>query len=159
MSDETEEMIRSGKVVKIEPMRAPVAPLPLPTRDLKSEMTREDRMQIAVRIVELSNQVLSPHESDIHIALRIGSPPNSNVVTVSKRADRVSFYIRSRDLLSKAEEKGFRPERRESGAPKDKDRYRFSGLGLSDIQAHETLFREIVKESVSVIMGRRPKKK
>jgi hypothetical protein len=35
----------------------------------------------------------------------------------------------------------------------------FRGLGLSDIEAHEALFREIVMESVRMIMDRKPKKK
>jgi hypothetical protein len=150
--DKKEEMMRVGKVVKIEPMPKPVVPLPLPTGILRSEMTRDDRWKIADRIVDLSNQVLSREESGIHIALRIGFPPNSNTVTVSKRANRVCFFIRSMDLLRKAEAEGFKPE------PRSKDRYRFWGLGLSDIDAHEALFREIVKESVSVIMSRRSKK-
>jgi len=153
-----EEMMRLGKVVKIEPMPKPVAHLLQPSDISKSEMTRDDRLKIADLIVDLSNNVLSQEVSVRHVALRIGSPPNSNAVTVSKRADRVSFFIRSKDLLGEAERKGFKPELVGSEAPRDKDRYRFSGLSLSDIHAHEALFREIVKESVSVVIDRRPKK-
>ena len=41
----------------------------------------------------------------------------------------------------------------------DEHKFLFWGLGMSDIQAHEALFREIVMESVRTIMDLRPKKK
>ena len=153
--DKKEEMMREGRVVKIEPMPDSVVPLPLPAGILKSEMTREEK--IAVRIVELSNQVLSTEDSNLHIALKIGAGPYSNAVTVSKHSDRVSFFL-STDLRRKAEAEGFKPEPVESTRPWPKDKFRFWHLGLSDLQAHEALFREIVKESVSVIMSRRSKR-
>lgn len=149
-----EKMLRTAKVVKIEPMPKPSVPIELPAGIVKIE----DRQKIADFIVHLSDGVLSIEKSGRHFALRIGSPPNSNAVTVSKRADRVSFFIRSEDLRRKAEAEGLKLVQTKSVAPRDKDRYRFLGLGLSEIQAHETLFREIVKESLGVIMDRRPRK-
>jgi hypothetical protein len=154
-----ENAIINGRVVKIEPMNKPVVARRPPARDSKSGMTKGDRRKIAARIVELSDQVLSTNESDRHIALKIGSGPNSNTVNVSKRYDRVSFFIRSKNLFRKAETEGFTPKPAESPTAPNKDRFRFWELRLSDIEAHEALFREIVKESVSVIMDRRPKKK
>jgi hypothetical protein len=68
----------------------------------------------------------------------------------------VTFYIRSEDLRKQAEEAQLEFKPVDSEAPKDKYRYRIPGLNLSTIQAHEALFREIVKESVSVIEDRRP---
>jgi hypothetical protein len=155
--DKIEKMMRVGKVIKIEPMPKPVAPHPLPAGILKSEMTREDRLRVAARIVELSNQVLSTKENVHYIALKIGSGSNSNAARV--RNNRVSFFIRSTDLLNKARAEGFDPEPLKSTTAANKDKFRFWGLGLSDIEAHEALFREIVKESVGTIMDRRPKRK
>ncbi len=156
--DKKEEMMREGKVVKIEPMPRPVVPLPLPSGILKSEMTREDRLKIAARIVHLSDGVLEQRENGGYIALKIGSGPNSNAVRVGKRSDRVSFFIRSTDLRKKAEEEKFTPEPLEPTTAANKDKFRFWGLSLGDIEAHEALFREIVKESVSVVMDRRPRR-
>jgi len=150
-----ERMMSVGEVVKIEPIPNSAVPLPRPARFLKSEKAREDRLKIAARIVELSNQVLSTKENAHYIALKIGSGPNSNTVNVWKSHDRVGFFIRSSDLLRKAEAEGFKPE----PAKRQLDRYRFWELSLRDIEAHEPLFREIVKESVGVIMDRRPKRK
>ena len=156
--DRIEEMLRLGKPVKIEPILRPVETPPLPGSNVKSEMISEERRKIADRLVELSDGVLSLEDSDRHIALRIGSPPNCNAVTVSKRADRVTFLIRSIDLLRKAEQHGFKPVSAKLVAQRDKDRHRFQGLSASDIQAHESIFKEIVMDSVRTIMDRRPKK-
>jgi hypothetical protein len=156
--DKLEEMMRSGKVVKIEPMPKPAAPIQQAADISESEVAGDDRMKIADLIVALSNNVLSKDVSARHIALRIGSPPNCNTVTISKGVDRVSFYIQSTDLRKKAEAEGFKPEALELVALRNKDKYRFRGLSLSDIQAHEALFREIVKESLRVVMDKRPKK-
>jgi hypothetical protein len=153
--DEIEEMIRLGKVVKIEPMPKSAAPLQKPADSLKSEMTREDRLRIAARIVELSNQVLSTKGNIDYIALKIGSGPNSNVARV--RNNRVSFFIRSKDLFNWAVSKGFDPEPLTSTTAANKDKFRFRNLSLRDIEDHEALFREIVKESVGVVIDRRPK--
>jgi hypothetical protein len=155
--DKKEEMMRVGKVVKIEPMRTPVVPPPLPARILRSEMSREDRLKVAAKIVELSDRVLEPKENADYVALKIESGPNSNAARV--RNNRVSFFIRSKDLLERAKREKFNPEPLKSTTAANKDKFRFRGLGLSDIEAHEALFREIVKESVGTIMDRKPKRK
>jgi hypothetical protein len=157
-----ENALMNGKPIRVEPMSGSVVPPSLPIDISASETTIEDRRKIAHRIVELSDRVLSPYESASRIALRIGSPPNCNTISVSKRYDRVSFFIRSEDLRRRAEAElraeRFKPERLKSEAQRDKDRYRCSGLRLEDIEAHEALFREIVKESVSVVMDRRARR-
>ncbi len=149
--------MRESKVVKIEPMPDSVVPLPLPAGILKSEMTREDRLKIAARIVELSDGVVERKETDRGIRLKIGSGPYSIVGLVSTHYDRVSFFIRSADLLDKAVAEGFKPELRESTRPSTKDLHQFEGLSLSDIETHEALFRWIVKESVNVVMDHKGK--
>jgi hypothetical protein len=157
-SDEIEEMLRSGKVVKIEPMPKPVVPPPLPAGILKSEMTREDRLKIiAAKIVELSDQRLSTHKNPKYVALKIGSGPYSNAVVVHNNL--VSFFIRSGDLLNWAKKEEFDPVEAPKTTPMNEHKLLFRGLGLSDIEAHEALFREIVMESVRMIMDRKPKKK
>jgi len=157
--EEIEKRLREGKVVKIEPMPRQVVPPPQAESVLKSEMVKEDRRKIADRIVELSNGALELEDAKSHFSLKIGAGPYSNAVTVSKHFDRVNFFITSTDLLGKAEAEGFKPKRAEAKKPWHKDRFRFWELGLGDIEAHEALFREIVRESVSVIMDKKAKKK
>jgi hypothetical protein len=149
--DKKEEMKRVGKVVRIEPMPTSVVPL------LKSETTRDGRRKIADRIVGLSDGVLEWKETDRHIGLKIGSGPYSIAGLVSTHFDRVSFFIRSKDLLQKALAEGFKPKLRKSTIPSTKDLYQFGELSLSDIEAHEALFRWIVKESVNVVMDHKGK--
>ncbi|HEY1808407.1 MAG TPA: hypothetical protein VGG42_07575 [Acidobacteriaceae bacterium] len=115
-------------------------------------------MKVAGRIVELSDQVLSMNVNGNYIALKTGTGPNSNAVTVTKYEDRVSFFIRSTALLDRAKTEGFDPEIAKQTSPSKAHRYRFWGLSYFDLQEHEGLFREIVKESVSTIIDRRPKK-
>jgi hypothetical protein len=123
------------------------------TRHLESE----DRLRIAERIVELSNQVLSTKVNGEYIALKVGTGANSNAVIVRKSEDRVSFFIRSTDLLNRAKAEGFDPvQTKLTGS--FKDRYRFWGLSIADLHNHEDLFREIVNESVHTIIDRRPKR-
>jgi hypothetical protein len=153
-----ENAIVNGRVVKIEPIHELVVSTPPQARNSKNEMTPEDRLKIAVRIVELSGGDLEPLDTEFHISMKIGVGPYSNAVTISKRNDRVNFFILSTGLLRKAKAEGFTPEKVESTRPWPKNRFRFLQLRLSDIQAHEALFREIVKESVSAIMNRRSKK-
>ncbi len=162
--DKIEAMIRDGKPVHIEAMetflqrKADDDARPISGRNAVGHMmTREDRLKVAARIVELSNQVFSTKENVDYIALKIGSGPNSNAVRV--RDNRVSFFIRSTELLNKARAEGFEPEPLKSTTAANKDKFRFRGLGLSDIEVHEALFREIAKESVETIMNRRPKRK
>ena len=155
--EKKEDMMRVGKVVKIEPIHLPMVPPPLPAANLKSEMNREDRLRIADRIVELSDGVLERKETDRGIRLKIGSGPYSIAGLVSTHHDRVSFFIRSKDLLLKAMEEKFEPELAESTRPSTRDMYRFLGLSLSDIEAHEALFRWIVKETVNVVLDHKGK--
>jgi len=121
------------------------------------EMTREDRLTVAARIVELSDEILSTDENPQYIALKIASGPNSNAVTVW--SDHVSFFIRSTALLDKARADGFEPIQVKSTTPRNQDKYQFPRLSLNQILTHEALFREIVQESMRTIMDRRPKKK
>jgi len=53
--DKEEKMMRDGKVVKIEPMPNAAGGLPRPSNESKREMSREDRLRIADRIVYLSD--------------------------------------------------------------------------------------------------------
>lgn len=162
--DEKEARMRDGIPVHVESMgtflrrkangNSPSTPGSNSADRLK---TREDRLKVAALIVELSNQVLSTKENIHYIALKIGSGSNSNAVRV--RNDRVSFFIPSTVLINKARAEGFDPEPLKSTTAANKDKFRFRGLGLSDIEAHEALFREIVKESVETIMARRPRRK
>jgi hypothetical protein len=62
------------------------------------------------------------------------------------------------DLLNRARTQGFDPEPLKSTTAANKDKFRFRDLSLSDIDAHESLFREIVHESMQTVMDRRPKK-
>ena len=113
---------------------------------------------MASRIVELSNGVLSTGKiKSGYIPLKIESGPYSNAVCVHNNL--VSFFIRSGDLLNRAKAEGFAPEPAPRTVPMDEHKILFRNLGLSDIQAHEALFREIVMESVRTIMDLRPKKK
>ena len=118
--------------------------------------SKEDRLKIAAQIVELSDQVLSKKVNLSHIALKIGSGPNS-VAAVVSNSDRVSFFIRSTDLLNRAKAEGFNPIEAELTSPKNEHRFRFYCLSPANIEAHEGLFREIVQESMRTIMDRRPK--
>ena len=122
-------------------------------------MNREDRLKVAAKIAELSDLPLSTQENlkSNYVALKIESGPYSNAICVHN--NRVSFLIRSTDLLKKATEDRLNPEPAPRTVPMDENKFLFWGLGMSDIQAHEALFREIVMESVRTIMDLRPKKK
>jgi len=112
---------------------------------------------MASRIVDLSNKVLSTGTtSSGYIPLKIESGPYSNAVAVGR--NWVRCFIQSTALLEKAREEGFDPRKPLKTAPFNEHKFYFDGLCLGDIDAHETLFAEIVKESVKVIMDRRPKK-
>jgi hypothetical protein len=105
----------------------------------------------------LSDGVLSMAKNGGYIALKIGTGPNSDAVTV--REGRVSFFIRSTGTLNRARAEGFAPALVDASGLSNKDKYRFPGLRLSDIDGHEALFREIVRDSISTILDRRPKGK
>lgn len=121
-------------------------------------LATEGRLKIAEMIAQMSDQVLSIHDNrhSGYFALKIGAGPNSNVATVRTDKDRVSFFISSTDVLSRATAL-FNPVPAESTRPCDKDKYRFK-LSLADLQNNESLFREIVNESVRTIRYRRPQK-
>jgi len=155
--DKKEEMMREGKVVKIEPMPNAAGGLPRPSNESKREMTREDRLRIADRIVNLSDGEIERKETDRGIRMKIGSGPYSIGCFVSTHYDRVSFFIRSTNLLGKAEAEGFKPKPAERTRPGNEDLYRFWELSLNDIEAHEALFKGIVKESVRVVMDHKRK--
>ncbi|MGC9223019.1 MAG: hypothetical protein ACP5E2_03790 [Terracidiphilus sp.] len=110
-------------------------------------VNKEDRSKIAAKIVDLSGGVLSIAENPNYIALKAG---RRLAATVRKNRDRVSVYIlRTSELLDKARSEGFSPVEGPQKTQRDKDWFQFRGLTLSDIQAHESLFREIVHGSVS----------
>jgi hypothetical protein len=111
---------------------------------------KEDRSQIAERIVELSDGVLSKENKLSYIALKVGP----RVAAVVSKSDRVQFMIPSTDLLHKLTEKRFTLEKAPKSIPMHEHKYYFRGLRLNDINDNEPLFREIVQESVRTL---RPK--
>ena len=155
--DRKEKMMRDGKVVKIEPMPNAAGGLPRPSNESKREMTKEDRLRIADRIVNLSDGDIERKETDRGIRMKIGSGPYSIACFVSTHYDRVSFFIRSTNLIRKAEAEGFKPKPAEQTRPGNADLYRFWELSLNDIEAHEALFKEIVRESVRVVTDHKGK--
>ncbi|MGA2217618.1 MAG: hypothetical protein ABSG51_06005, partial [Terracidiphilus sp.] len=68
--DEIEEKIHLGNVVSVEPMPERLAPVQNQADMPEIEVAGDDRMKIALRIVDLSNGVLEPEESGRHVALR-----------------------------------------------------------------------------------------
>ena len=125
----------------------------------KLVLATEDRREIAERIAQISDQVLSIQDNSPsgYFSLKVGTRPHSNVVTVWKSKDRVSFFIRSTDLLNRASTAGFEPKPTEP-SDNNKHKYRFEKLSLADLQNDEGLFREIVRESVGIILDRGPKR-
>lgn len=122
------------------------------------KQNRADRLKLAARIVELSNQVLSTKQNKDYIALQIGTPPNCNAVIVSDD-DYVKFLVRStnraEEFIDRAKtEGGFTPDK-----PKWRGEWRgscrFWGLGLNDLQTHEGLFRDMVEQSVNSLKALR----
>lgn len=111
---------------------------------------KDSRMEIAKQIVEFSDQVLSTKKSQDYIALQLGTGRKRNAVTVSN-SDHVGFFIQSSGLLKKAKEEGFDPKEEEFSKHGNKHKFVFSDLTLEQIQAHEGLFRDIVRESVDTI--------
>ncbi|MGO9775228.1 MAG: hypothetical protein ACLPM3_01410 [Terracidiphilus sp.] len=121
--------------------------------------SKEERLVLAEQIVELSSAVLSKKENQRYLALQVGTPPYCNAVALAWSKDRVSFYIRSTDLVNQAILEGFKPEPAKSAAVLSKHKYDFYGLKTVDLRKHEDLFRAIVKESVDFILSQRPKAK
>jgi hypothetical protein len=123
-----------------------------------TQQSETEQEAMASRIVELSNDVLSTGKTKSgYIPLKIASGPYSNVFAVRK--NRISCFIRSTELLSRVRAEGFNPEEAPKTVPMNEHKFYFWGLGLDDIHSHESLFREVVQESVRTIMDRRPKKK
>jgi hypothetical protein len=118
---------------------------------------QENRLKIATRIVELSNQRLSTHPNPKYIALKIGSGPYSNAFAV--RNDRISCFIHSTDLLNRIKSAGFNPREAPKTTPMNEHKFYFSGSDMKNIQNHGELLREVVNESVATIIDRRPRKK
>jgi hypothetical protein len=124
-----------------------------------TQQDQTNQEAIAKRIVELSNNVLSTEKKKSGIiVLKYESGPYSNAVVVRK--SRVRFLIQSTDLFEKAKKERFnpKPEDTQNVTSFIEHKVNFEGLRLRDIEAHEPLFKEIVNESVSFIMGLRPKK-
>jgi hypothetical protein len=119
------------------------------------QQSREDRLKIAAEIVNLSGRDnLETVERKHHIALKIGTGNYSNAVMVSD-SDYVKFFIRPTDLRERAQEEGFAPEIVKSTGPYAGSGFRFKGLRLNHIQAHEGFFRAVVQESINEIIHRR----
>lgn len=116
---------------------------------------REERRTIAAEIKRLSNnpELEVREEPKRHIALKIGVGNFSNAAVVSD-SGYVKFFIRSNDLLERAQER-YKPELVKSTGPWAGFGYRFWGLRLNDIQANEALFRALIKESMDEIEYRR----
>jgi hypothetical protein len=121
--------------------------------------TKEERLILADRIVELSSSVLSKKENQHYLALQVGAPPYCNAVVLTWRKDRVSFYIPSTDLRKQAAAEGFELEPAKPMVALNKHKYLIYGLKLADLQKHEDLFKAVVKESVDFILSQRPKGK
>ena len=152
-SDEIEERMRLGKVVKIEPMPEQVAPPQQSADILKSEMNREDRLKVAAKVVELSDHALSTKVNKDHITLKA----DGSVVVVVSNSDQVGFFIRSTEIRTKISNAGFKLEKGRLKSPKDEDKILIRNLGTEEMEANKELFREVIYESVRTIMDRRPK--
>jgi hypothetical protein len=139
-------------------MPEPNAALQQPSDNSEGEMSREERLKIAARIVEFSEGRLSQSEDrkQEYVVLKIGSGPYSNAVRV--RDNRVSFFIRSEDLRVRVIAAGFKLTPVGNTTPINKHKIRIWELNRAKIEDHEVLFREIVNESVSLLMDMRPKK-
>jgi hypothetical protein len=112
------------------------------------------RMQIAKRLIELSDHVLSvAHTKSGYVVLKLGQNSNSNVITIWN--NRTSCFINNFELLENARAAGFHPEPVIVKRKSEKDRFRFRNLTGDDIEKHEELFRKIVKDSIDLIQFRR----
>ncbi len=116
-------------------------------------MPGNDRSEIAKRLVELSNQVLSKKENKTHIALKV----KNRVAVLVSHSERVQFIITSEDLVNRVRAEKFNLTPAPNSIPMHEIKYYFEGLGINQIRAHELLFKEIVNESVQAVMDRKPK--
>jgi hypothetical protein len=119
-------------------------------------MTEKERKSASTLLAQMSAGDLDPTERSEYIALQIGDGPNKNAVVL--HFDRVSFFVQSEYLIERAKTEGFKPEPAERKSPQCDYKVRFWGLSLSDIEAHEALFRDIVIESIRIVRSRRPTK-
>lgn len=125
----------------------------------KPVLQPEERLNLARRLTELSDRALSVTEKPRdYIAIESGTGPNKNVISVNKREDKVSFYIRSSDLLARLKGAGFEPDKVEPTQKFLEDRYRFWNLKIEDLNKHPDLFADLVRESISVVEARRSRK-
>jgi hypothetical protein len=113
----------------------------------------EERVRLAERLIGMSGLPLSKNEVGNYIAIEVGTGTNKNAVLVSTRQDRVSFFIRSMELLNRVAEAGFKAER---NGPEF--RYRVWNVSILDLDHHESLFREVMRESIDIVRSRRSRK-
>src|SRR5271170_955165 len=124
-----------------------------------SGITLEERVELAKYLMGLSNEHLSLTDKPRnYIAIEVGFKPNKNAIGVSKYRDRVSLLVRSTDLLRRIEMAGFTPVPVPQTRPMMKDKYFILGLSKNDVNRHEALFREVVKESIETVRSRKSKK-
>ncbi len=121
---------------------------------IENPPARENRRNVAVKIVELSDQRLSTSENTDHISPKIGL----SVAVVVSNSDQVGFFIRSTELLDKIKQAGLSLKKGRVKNPKDENKYVFRALSPENIEAHKELFREIVEESIQTTIGRRLKR-
>jgi hypothetical protein len=107
---------------------------------------RTNMDEVAAKIVELSKGVFSAKINDGYIALKVG-----NRIAASVHETRASFFIPSTELLQKAREHFKRVELAPQTKPRNKEWYRIWGLSLNDLQNNETLFEQIVHESLKTV--------
>ena len=133
-------------------------------------MLKQERKEIANEIVALGNKELGLGKKKLELgATTAGWIPikyetgSNSVAAVVSVCDRVSFLITTSQLLDQARTEGFNPiaDTRTEGryTNKYRDRYRFHGLRISDIENHAPLFSAIIKDSVDTLISRRPKGK
>jgi hypothetical protein len=125
----------------------------------KVPLTAESRIAIAKRIESLADQRMSINEDpQTYIALEIGVGTYKNAITVSKKVNRVSFFIESADIREAFQKAGFVVVRRRQGPGYNKDRYSIMKLDLTGIEQNIELVRRAVKESIEVLSARKPSK-
>ena len=121
--------------------------------------SREDRVRIAEKIVELSSDRLSMAPNQRYLALKVGSGAYSNAATVNLQHDWVTFHIPSTELESQANEAGLNPHKAHSARPFFQHKYKFNNLTMAALLEHETLFKAIIHGSMSYVLSQQPKAK
>jgi hypothetical protein len=113
----------------------------------------DERVSLAERLIGMSGEPLSMTVVGKYIAIEVGTGTNKNAVLLSNRQDRVSFFIRSTELLNEVAKAGFKVER---NGPEF--RYRVWNVSVPDLEHHESLFRKLMGESMDVVRSRRSRK-